>query len=81
MKNIAITIGADPKTKVVIIGFSSAVNRIELPPEAALDFARQIMTRVAIASGKAPPSGMNPTPAEPPVLTPVNNEESDGRAQ
>lgn len=55
MGAVTITVGADPKERMVLIGFNHALNRIELTPEGALELAKQIGIRAAIASGDIPP--------------------------
>jgi len=51
---IGIAIGADPSQRLVLIGFNTALNRIELSPESARDVARHLMERADIADGTVP---------------------------
>lgn len=55
MGGIAIVGGADPEKKLVILAFSTQVNRIELTPEGARDVAKMLVSRSFIADGTMPP--------------------------
>ncbi len=53
---IAIAVGADPEKRIVIIGFTTKVDRIEFSPEQAQEFAKTLIGRSLIASGVVPPN-------------------------
>lgn len=55
MGPIAFTIGADPKTKMVIMGFNSAVNRVEIDPATADALAATLIDRAKVARGEIQP--------------------------
>lgn len=52
---VAIVVGADPSIRMVILQFNQPVNRLEFTPEGALELAKQLGTRAAIAAGVTPP--------------------------
>lgn len=49
---VAFVVAADPEKELVIFQFGSAVNRLEFPPEQAMEIAGNIISRAAVASGK-----------------------------
>ena len=51
---IAIACGADPARKVVILSFSTKVDRVEFTAEQARDFAKTVVGRSFIADGTMP---------------------------
>lgn len=79
MSQIAITVGAEPATKTVILVFSTKVDRVEFTPMQARMFAQTLVDRSFIADGtvKVPPT---PTPQGPTILrdvTPKQPEDDD----
>lgn len=67
---IAIVVGADPSKRLVLIGFNTALNRIELTPEGARDLAHHMIARADIADGTVPAPD-----DQPPKLRSVNDVE------
>lgn len=49
---VAFVVAADPDKELVIFQFGATVNRLEFPPEQAMEIASNIISRAAIASGK-----------------------------
>ncbi len=67
MGGITIVGGADPEKRLVILAFSSQVNRIELTPEGARDVAKMLVGRSLIADGTMPPDAKMTEPKVHPV--------------